>query len=100
MKDKIAASTENSNYNPKVDVRVKCDASQSGLGAALKQNTSDGWKLKAFAFCFLNPTKERYSVNKLELLGVVWSIDYFKYYLYGKIFTVITDLRALLSILM
>ena len=32
-------------------------------------------------------------------LGVVWSIDYFKNYLYGKHFTVITDHRALLSIL-
>ena len=32
-------------------------------------------------------------------MGIVWSIDYFKYYLYGKNFTVVTDHRALLSIL-
>ena len=32
-------------------------------------------------------------------MGVVWSIEYFKNYLYGKEFTVITDHRALLSIL-
>ena len=38
-------------------------------------------------------------MNDLELLGVVWSIEYFKNYLYGKIFTVITDHRALLSIM-
>ena len=36
IKDKIAASTKNGHYNPKLDVRVKCDASHSGLGAALK----------------------------------------------------------------
>ena len=53
----------------------------------------------AIASQFLNQTEERYSVNELELLGVVWSIDYFKYFLYGKNFTVITDYRALLSIL-
>ena len=75
---------------------MKCYASRSGT--ALRQNTSDGWKLIEFASRFLNPTEERYSVNKLELLGVVWSIVYFKFYLHGKDFTVITDHRAILSI--
>ena len=69
------------------------------LGAALEQNIPEGWKPMAFASRFVNSTEERYSVNELELLGIVWSIDYIKYYLYGKIFTVITDNRALLSIL-
>ena len=32
-------------------------------------------------------------------MGVVWSIEYFKKYLYGKHFKVITDHRALLSIM-
>ena len=99
IKEKIANSTENNHYNPKLDVRVKCDASRSGLEAALEQNTPDGWKPIAFASRFLNSTEERYSVKELELLGIVWSIDYFKYYLYGKTFTVVTDHRALLSIL-
>ena len=53
----------------------------------------------AFASRLLNSTEERYSVNELELLGIVWSIDYFKYYLYGKNFTLVTDHRVLLSIL-
>ena len=99
IKEKIANSTENSHYNPKLDVRVKCDASRSGLGAALEQNTPDGWKPIALSSRFLNSTEERYSVNELKLLGIVWSIDYFKYYLYGKNFMVVTDHRALLSIL-
>ena len=53
----------------------------------------------AFASRFLNNNEERYSINALELLGVVWAIDYFKYYLFGKNFTVLTDHRALLSVL-
>ena len=89
-KEKIANSTENSHYNPKLDVRVKCDDSSSGLGAALEKNTPDGCE---------DFSEERYSVNESELLGIVWSIDYFKYYLYGKNFTVVTDHRALLFIL-
>ena len=33
------------------------------------------------------------------MLGVVWAIEYFKYYLFGKHFTVLADHRALLSVL-
>ena len=71
IKEKIANSTENSHYNPKLDVRVKCDASRTGLGAALEQNTPEGWKPIAFASRFFSSTEERYSVNELELLGIV-----------------------------
>ena len=78
---------------------MKCDASRSGLGAALEQLTVDGWKPIAFASRFLNSCEERYSVNELELLGVVWSTEFLKNYLYGKQFKVITDHRALLSIM-
>ena len=99
IKEKIANSTENSHYNPKFFVRVKCDASRCGLSPALEQNTPDCWKPIAFASRFQNSTEERYSVNELELLGIVWSIDYLKYYLRGRNFTVVTDHRALLSIL-
>ena len=41
MKDKFAA---NCYYNPKLVVRVKCDASRSVLDATLEQNTPDGNK--------------------------------------------------------
>ena len=69
------------------------------MGAALEQLTVDGWKPISFASRFLNSSEERYSINELELLGVVWFIGYFKNYFYCKEFTVITDHRALISIL-
>ena len=53
----------------------------------------------AYASRFLNSLEEKYSVNELELLGVVWAIEHYKYYLYGKHFTVITDHQALISAL-
>ena len=68
-------------------------------GAALEQLTVDCWKPIAFTSCFLHPCEERYSVNEHELLGVVWCIEFFEIYPYGKNFTVITDHRALLSIM-
>ena len=53
----------------------------------------------AYASRFLNSLEEKYSVNELKLLGVVWAIEHFKYYLYGKNFTVITNHQALISAL-
>ena len=53
----------------------------------------------AFASRFLKNNEECYSKSELELLGVVWANEYFKYYLFGKNFTVLTDHRALFSAL-
>ena len=77
-------------------MRIKCDASRQGLGAQLN---CEGWKTVAFASRFLNNNEERYSINELELFGVVWAIEQFKYYLFGNNFTVLRDHRALRSVL-
>ena len=47
----------------------------------------------------MSSLEEKYSVNELELLGIVLAIEHYKYYLYGKHFTVITDHQALISAL-
>ena len=99
VKNRVANATENTHYDPDLETRIKCDASRAGLGAALEQRSSTGWHTIAFASRFLNSNEERDSVNELELLGVVWSVEYFKYYLFGKSFTIITDHRALLSLM-
>ena len=78
IKTRIANHTENIHYNPQLENRIKCDASRSGLGAALEHLTVNGWKPISFASRFLISDEERYSINELELLGVIWSIEYFK----------------------
>ena len=85
IKTVIANATGNTHFNPALETRIKCDASRQGLGAALEQLDCEGWKTVAFASRFLNSNKECYSINELELLGVVWAIEYFKYYLLGRI---------------
>ena len=99
IKEQIAKTTENEHFNPELEPRNKSEASRKGLGCALEQRTPNGWYTVAFASRFLNSVEDRYIINELELLGVVWSVEHFKYYLYGKLFTVITDHRALLSIM-
>ena len=74
-------------------------ASNTGLGAAIEQHSTEGWVDLAYASRFLNSLEEKFSVNKLELLGGVWEIEHFKYYLYGKHFTFIADHQASISAL-
>ena len=98
-KMKFAGTTENKHLNPDLKTRKKCHASCKRLGCALEQRTPNDWHTVAFASRFLNSVEDRYSINELELLGFVWSNEHFKYYLYGKPFTVITDHRYLQSIM-
>ena len=99
IKEKIAETTENKHFKPDLETRKKWDASRKGLGCAIEQRTPNGWHTVAFASLFLNSVEDRYCIIELKLLGVVWSVEHFKYYLYGKLFTVITEYRALLSIM-
>ena len=99
IKNNIRNLTKNNHYDIKRNTRVKTDASRSGLGAVLEQETCNGWETISYASRFLNLAEEKYSINELELLAVVWALDHFKHYLLGHPFIVQTDHRALLSIL-
>ena len=99
IKNNIKNLTENNHYDIKRNTRVKTDASRSGLGAVLEQETCNGWETISYASRFLNKAEEKYSINELELLGVVWALEHFKHYLLGHHFIVQTDHRPLLSIL-
>ena len=73
-------------------MRIICDASNQGLGAVLQQHQNNQkWKLVSFASRFLTRFESKYSINELELLAVVWTIEYFENYVYGVKFKVISD---------
>ena len=74
--------TQNKHFDQHLDTRIVCDASATGLGAALEQHSPECWVAVAYASRFLNSLEEKYFVNELELLGVAWTIERFKYYLY------------------
>ena len=95
----IKQITENKHFDISKQTRVRCDASKKGLGACLERKISHIWKPIASASRFLNNLESRYSTNELELLAVVWSLEQFKYYLYGTEFILQTDHQALLSAL-
>ena len=72
-------------YAKDKDNIVSTDASKTGLGITLWQKQADG-ELKPIAFGsrFLNDSEKNYSIGELELLAVVWGLEKFCFYLYGK----------------
>ena len=62
-------------------------------------NKTVGSKSVAFGSRFVILAETEYSNNDLELLGVVLSIQRFRFYLYGQQFFLVHDHKALLSIL-
>ena len=87
-------------YDQNRNTRVKCDASHSGLGAALEQVLEgDVLVSVAFASRFLNDQEKKYTTNELELLAIVCSCEHFRNYLLGNHFVVLTDHKAIISAL-
>ena len=64
--------------------------------ATLWQEQPDG-KLKPIGFAsrFFSDTKKNYAINELELLAVVWGLEHFRLYIYGKPIKLLTDHQAL-----
>ena len=72
-------------YAKEKDNIVTTDASTTGLGITLWQEQDDGnTKPIAYASRYLNETGKKYSISELELLAVVWGLEKFRFYLYGK----------------
>ena len=92
--------TELTHFKRNFPVRIICDASKKGLGAVLQQQQNNqDWKPVSFASRFLTDIEAKYSINELELLAVVWAVEHFKNYVYGIKFQVISDHKALSSVL-
>ncbi|KAL8583208.1 hypothetical protein ACOMHN_053721 [Nucella lapillus] len=74
---------------------LRTDASDSGLGAVLLQETEGDLQPVAYASKKLSAAEKNYSTIKKECLGIVWVIKKFEAYLYGTIFVLETDHRPL-----
>lgn len=74
---------------------LRTDASAHGLGAVLLQEVEGEKRPVAFASRKLTPREQRYSVIERECLAIVWGVQRFAPYLYGKPFVLETDHKPL-----
>ena len=94
VKDEISGATNLQFYDSKKTLTLQVDASTRGLGAALIQDKGP----VAFASKALTETECRYSNIEREMLGIVFGLERFHHYVFGRHTLVETDHKPLESI--
>jgi hypothetical protein len=94
VKKMICNSTTLSYYDPSKELVLENDASDYGLGSALMQ---DG-KPIAFASRSLSSSEKNYAQIEKEMLAIVYGLNKFHHYVYGREVIVYTDHKPLVNI--
>lgn len=81
-------------YNPSSDLAIQCDASQKGLGAALLQDQ----KPVVYTSHALTETETRYAQIEKEMLAIVYALEKFNQFTYGRHVSIYSDHKPLEAI--
>lgn len=86
-------------YNPELELRVYCDASPYGVGAALVQRSPNGDERPVLHASRALTTAERnYAQICREGLAIIFAVQKFHHYVFGRHFILITDCKPLAAI--
>ena len=95
IKTQITKTTTLRYYDSKKPVTIQVDASQRGLGATLLQENGP----VEFRSKLLTETESRYSNIEREMLAVVFGLEKFHYYAFGRKVTIESDHKPLEAIM-
>lgn len=99
LKEQLSSDIVLGYYNVHDRTQVYADASPVGLGAVLIQFNKDGIpRVISYASKSLSDTEKRYCQTEKEALALVWAVERFHFYLFGRSFELITDHKALETI--
>lgn len=78
-------------YNVNDRTQVIADASPVGLGAVLIQFKDNDPRIISFANRSLKQPERNYAQPEKEALALVWAVERFHYFLFGRDFELVTD---------
>ena len=81
-------------FDPTKPLVIQCDASGGGLGAGLLQ----AGQPIAYACRALSDTETRYAIIEKEMLAIVFALEKWHQFTYGRPVTIHTDHKPLISI--
>ena len=96
IKKSLVSDNVLAHYNPNLETELITDASNFGIGGVLLQtDTNDNQRPISYISKSLTDTEKRYGITEKEALAVVWCIERYHYYLYGKSFKLTVDHKPL-----
>lgn len=99
LKEIIASDEVLVHYNPMLQLKLYCDASNYGVAAVLMQIFENGMERPiSFASRTLTKAEKNYSQLDKEALSLVFEVKKFHTYLYGREFILVTDNMPLKAI--
>ncbi|XP_055525274.1 uncharacterized protein K02A2.6-like isoform X2 [Wyeomyia smithii] len=98
LKDYMIRPTTLGYFDVNDRTQLVADASSVGLGAVLMQINKQGARIIAYASKSLSDVEQRYAQIEKEALALVWAVERFHFYLYGRLFELITDHKPLEAI--
>lgn len=98
LKNHMICPTTLGYYDVDDRTQLVADASPVGLGAVLMQINGQGPRIIAYASKSLSDVEKRYAQIEKEALALVWAVERFHFYLYGRSFELITDHKPLEAI--